>query len=554
MENPYILNSVIDPLEGLRFALSGQIVTMDDTFTVLKHGVIYIDQGRIISVQPAGTSPPAGFEHIRILETGGTIYPGLIELHNHLSYNILSLWSVPQQYTNRSQWGGTPEYRKQISGPMAVLGRTQGNVEAIVRYVECKCLLGGVTTSQGISLFSNNGIRKYYRGIVRNVEETGDLELPGAASKVSDVELRDVSKFMERLKRCSCLLLHLSEGIDQVARNHFYALRLPDSTWAITPALVGIHSAALTREDFNILGQHGASMVWSPLSNLLLYGKTADIRGATEAGVNITLGSDWSPSGSKNLLWELKVARLVSQESGHLFTNRDLLAMATRNPARALGWTRQLGSLEPDKRADLLVLSGSAGDPYDRIFTATEKSIRLVVINGIPRYGTVGLMNKLGGGTERWKVGRSPRILNLHQPTGDLIVGELSLLQAATRIADGLQHLPELAAVLEKPKPVSALESGSDLTPEWFLDLENNPLESDTGILNSRALSPEEILLDPSLNFELMAPAAPLSQILAPIALDPLTVVDDFEYLLKLERQYNLPMYIKRGLMKAYSG
>ena len=69
-----------------------------------------------------------------------------------------------------------------------------------------------------------------------------------------------------------------------------------------------IRQAALKPEDFRVLGSLGGAMVWSPLSNLLLYGATADIRAAVNAGVRIGIGSDWSPSGSKNLLGELKVA------------------------------------------------------------------------------------------------------------------------------------------------------------------------------------------------------------------------------------------------------
>ena len=42
---------------------------------------------------------------------------------------------------------------------MRVIGQTPELVPALVRYVECKCLLGGVTTSQGIQLYSNAGIR-----------------------------------------------------------------------------------------------------------------------------------------------------------------------------------------------------------------------------------------------------------------------------------------------------------------------------------------------------------------------------------------------------------
>ncbi len=64
-----------------------------------------------------------------------------------------------------------------------------------------------------------------------------------------------------------------------------------------------------------MLASRRSSIVWSPLSNLLLYGGTARVEAAKAAGVTIGLGSDWSPSGSKNLLGELKVAWLYNQQS-----------------------------------------------------------------------------------------------------------------------------------------------------------------------------------------------------------------------------------------------
>jgi hypothetical protein len=43
---------------------------------------------------------------VAVVEIRGTLFPGLIELHNHPSYNALPLWSpVPKRFTNRGQWG-----------------------------------------------------------------------------------------------------------------------------------------------------------------------------------------------------------------------------------------------------------------------------------------------------------------------------------------------------------------------------------------------------------------------------------------------------------------
>ncbi len=284
----------IDPEAGGTFALRGRVVTMDRDHTVLVDGVIYVRDGGVLAVQPATAAPPVGFPTAP-MQTGGTIFPGLIELHNHLSYNALQLWQVPKLYGDRGQWGGTPAYAQAITGPMDVIGRSPSLLPAVIRYVEAKCLVAGVTTSQGVALFSNAGARRYYRGIVRNVEQTKDPSLPAAATRIADVDAKSAIGFKAQLQRHRCCLLHLAEGIDPSAHKHFESLQLQDGSWAIAASLAGIHCAALKPKDFGVLAEFGASMVWSPFSNLLLYGKTADVRAAKSAGVSIGIGSDWAP-------------------------------------------------------------------------------------------------------------------------------------------------------------------------------------------------------------------------------------------------------------------
>lgn len=518
---------------------------MDDAFTVLEQGVVYVDDGQIVAVEPTGAPPPPGFDNAPLIRTGGTIYPGLIELHNHLSYNVLSLWNVPRQFSNREQWGRHPDYRRLISGPMGVLGRTHGYVEAIVRYVECKCLLAGVTTSQGIALYSNSGIHKYYRGIIRNVEDTGDDALPEVLTKIADVEAQAADRFLARLQNCTCLLLHLSEGVDDKARQHFQALHLEDGQWAITDALCGIHSAGLLAEDFQVMQQLGGSMVWSPFSNLLLYGATANVAAAKASGILIGLGSDWSPTGSKNLLGELKVARLVSQSLGDLFTDREIVAMATRNAAKILKWDQALGSLEAGKRADLIVVTGRQGDPYDRLLRSRESTISLVIINGIPRCGQVRFMERFGVGTETWSVGRAERVLNLEHETGDPIVGALSLADAYDHLQEGLRKLPELARDLEDPVAAFLNMGGGSDETRWFLALDHTELEGET----QRPHLPMSTTGELTGLLAEAAAAVPLSQLLEPMELDPLTVVDDSRFRAQLEEQVNLPDFVKEGLL-----
>lgn len=561
----------IDPLSGPKQALAGRVVTMDDAFTVRSNAIVYIDQGCFVTVQDRAQPAPAGFDDVKVVETGGTIFPGFIELHNHLSYNALPLWSpVPKRFQHRDQWSVHKDYRPMISGPMTVIGKYRDSsgqaalLPALVRYVECKCLLGGVTTTQGIRLSSNAGITRYYRGLIRNVEQTDDTALSEAQACIADVDARDARKFLTKLKKeDSCYLLHLSEGVtdpsrpdDSVARKHFLALEVAPGKWALNDRFSGIHAAGLLPQDFDVLKQNEASMVWSPLSNLLLYGGTARVEAARAAGVRIGLGSDWAPTGSKNLLGELKVAWLYSQHVlNGLLTARDLVAMATREAAHILKWQDALGMIAAGARADLLVIDGTTGDPYDSLIRARETDISLVMINGVARYGMPALMAPLAPDDQTVSVGGQSRKLYLKQETADPDVAVVPLHTAAKQLRDALLNIAKLAKEEEKPKPKPAaakkIALDAPARPVWSLALDE--------------IQDQGVDLRPRLPFNgprdftgakraavAAAAAPPLSTILKPIRLDPLTVADDEDFLDAIEQQPNVPAPVKSGLRALY--
>ena len=523
-------NGVIDPMSSPKYVLEGKVVTMGPQ-GVVPRGAIYIDAGEIIAVQSTRKTPPPGFEDADRIRTGDTLYPGLIELHNHLCYNAMPLWDVPKKYANNGQWKNHEDYRRLITKPSQVLGRTAGVVEALVRYVECRCLLGGVTTSQGITLSSAPGIKTYYEGIVRNVEHTNDPVLPEAGTKIANPSTGGAQKYLDRLKSQTCYLQHLSEGTNDTARGWFLRLQLESGDWAINDALCGIHSTALRAEDFRVMAGRGASMVWSPLSNYLLYGDTVDIQAARDAGILMGIGSDWAPSGSKNLLGELKVAWLASQESGGVFTAEELVAMATIDAARILKWDALLGSIEPGKRADIIAVNGQKGDDYLRMIEARETSITLVIINGVPRLGQKRLMNKFAPGTEEIRVGRSQRILNLAQETTHPLVRSLTLTEATERLRNAMQNLPVLAQDLDNAGLNGLLGGSADAsgTPwRMVMDIEEDEIDETT------------------------LAAQPLAEYVQPMEMEGITVADDSSFLRNLVAARNLPEFVKKGLPPLY--
>src|ERR1051325_11704486 len=77
-----VMAAFINPLP--KWALKGRIVTMAAKGDVVADGTIYIDNDRIAAIVPAGKPAPAGFDNVPTIDSKGTVYPGLIELHNHL--------------------------------------------------------------------------------------------------------------------------------------------------------------------------------------------------------------------------------------------------------------------------------------------------------------------------------------------------------------------------------------------------------------------------------------------------------------------------------------
>ena len=433
-----------------RYVLEGRVATMSER-GVINDGAVYIDGGTIEHVrQRTAKLPDDKYRGATRIRTGGTIFPGFIELHNHLAYNAMPLWEVPTRYTNNGQWRGTEPYTRRITKPSQVLGQSNGAAQALVRYTECRALLGGTTCSQGLTLANAGGVTKLYAGLLRNPEAPDDDRLPPAGTNIANPETGGALAYLETLAGHSCYLQHLSEGTDTTARGWFERLKIEEERWAVNDRLCAIHCTALHADDFRRLARGGATMVWSPLSNYLLYGDTADIGSAKEAELPISLGSDWAPSGSKNLLGEIKVAWLASREHGGVFEPRELVEMITTNPARALKWESLLGSIEPGKLADLVVVDGQSDDAYLSLIHARESTITLVLIGGVPRVGQSRLMGRfwdepLQGADwlDELHIGDASRRLFFEQ--ADDVLEGLQLSTALETLRGAMARLPELA-------------------------------------------------------------------------------------------------------------
>jgi 5-methylthioadenosine/S-adenosylhomocysteine deaminase len=361
---------------GEAFALRGAVITPDAAWD---DGYVVIDGDTIGDVR---RDAPAGVA--QIIDTGGVILPGLIDLHGHPEFNVFAAWEPPRRFTNRYQWRSSAIYHQLVRDPQNVL-LTKVAPHTQLRYAEIRALTSGVTAIQGAGGITRSPDTE---PLVRNV----DLWIFGQhrARAMIDLPSSTTSRDYPRLQKIlagidtgdiTAFYLHLCEGSRGDQRSASEFRRFMDFH-AATPATVVIHASALDTDQIHQLADARSRLVWSPQSNLRLYGDTTLAADALRAGMPVALGADWLPSGSTSLLAELKVARRELARQGLELTAADLVHMVTAGAAGIAGLADHLGSLKTGRPADVLVLERHHQDPYENVAQADPSWVDLVLIGG----------------------------------------------------------------------------------------------------------------------------------------------------------------------------
>ena len=399
--------TVSDPTVMGEYILTGRIVTMTSEGAFFDGGVL-IQDGKIASVW-SGNNIPTAHDGIEVINTEGSIYPGLIDLHNHMHYNHIPLWdfevhlspasrSEEGGYTNRYQWGNNWDY-----GPSITWMKT--NVQSSSRwdmsneqmkYAEVQAVAGGVTAVQGSP---SSGASSWDSILSRNVEMYNfgqDGMSTCAVCGAADDDYTGSHLISQNQSgSLNAWFVHLSEGVDAKSKNEFDALY---NKGLIMDETVVIHGTALDQSQFQKMSQVGAGLVWSPVSNLLLYGDTTDVVAADNAGVTISLAPDWGPSGSKNNLHELKVADMWNRESlDGYFSDYELVEMTTSNAAEIANWQAFVGKIDAGMYADLVVIDTFHDNPYRNLIDAIDPDVRLTIVHGKAVFGDIDIMTAMKG-------------------------------------------------------------------------------------------------------------------------------------------------------------
>ncbi len=402
------------------FLFKGTVVTPDEAW--LNGEVLTDRQSGEILCAAEDCSGHEDYAAASVFCAEGVILPGMLDPHNHSWYNTIPRWKHPGNlgcrydcdpetdadctcrrlggmYETRHDWPDDEDYQNQLKAYYN--GLKDDHECAMQKWAEARMMIHGTTGVAGACQ-----MRRCFNHMVRNLDlATSYSGLDADRMQTNIYEIRTITNDADQVGNycgrfesgdTTALLLHLAEGVvEDHNRTEFHDLSMPDDTrpnlTMLTPQLVGIHSTGGYTEELTLMACGGSKLVWSPRSNIDLYGQTTNIPTALNLGVQVSLGPDWTPSGSLSQLQEMRCASFVSETYWDgLLSSKDLVGMVTREAAASMAIEDRIGSLETGKLADLSIVAADEDGrrrPYGTILQARAWDIRLTLIGGEPVYG-----------------------------------------------------------------------------------------------------------------------------------------------------------------------
>lgn len=209
-------------------------------------------------------------------------------------------------------------------------------------------------------------------------------------------ETLQAAKVLARSKGC-LFFMHLaetkqeSEGIK--TKTGLSPVRYLQSLDILDGSSVCVHGVWLDAEDIALLAEKNTKVITCPESNMKLASGIAPVKELVETGVCVGIGTDGAASNNTlNILQEMGSCMMLQKVSGGgapFLSEKHVFEMATSKGAQVLGLEKSIGSLEPGKRADVVLVDMDQFGlmkPFDSyaslVCSASGVDVKMVIING----------------------------------------------------------------------------------------------------------------------------------------------------------------------------
>jgi len=398
----------------------GTLLSMGDSSDPVEDPLIGIKNGVIAFIEKGDRTPDGGEAGELIDASGSLILPGLINTHTHLPMVCFRgmaddlplmewlqnhIFPAEAKYVNKEMvyhssmlamaemmLSGTTTF---CDGYFFESAIARAAIEAGMRAVVCQGFIDFPTADNPDPAKNCETAERFvrqWRGVSERVTPALFCHAPYTCSPATLVGIKEIARHEEVL-----YLTHLSETITEVRDikdrygrtpvHHLHELGVLDEK------TVAVHCVWIDDEEIDVIADCGVKVSHTPESNMKLATGGAPIPALLEKGVVVGLGTDGCASNNDlDLFSEMgTAARLHKLEclDPTVMNARETLEMATMGGARVLGLEHEIGSIEPGKRADIILVDRRKPhltplyNAYSHlVYAASGSDVTTVIIDG----------------------------------------------------------------------------------------------------------------------------------------------------------------------------
>jgi 5-methylthioadenosine/S-adenosylhomocysteine deaminase len=397
----------------------GTVITMDADGRVIPAGAVAIDADRIVAVGSADEIGRKYSAALRIDVRGQLILPGLINAHTHapmVLYRGLADDLALMDWLNNYIF---PAEAKTVSPEFVRVGTRLAAVEMIQ---------SGTTTFADMYYFEDDIAQAVHESGLRAVLGQAVIRFPVADAKTPEEGLSRAEAFIRKWREDPLVtpavaphapytveaptltavrqlanrynvpvLIHLAETQEEVRTiqdaHHQSPTQYLESLGLWQGRTLAAHGVYLDPPDIATLASRGVGLAHTPASNMKLASGIAAVEKWLTAGVHSGLGTDGAASSNDlDMFAAMRLGALLHKAATgdpRVASAPQMLEMATRGGAAALGLADRIGSLEAGKQADLITLAMDGPrqtpmfDPVSHVvYVAHGDDVRTTIVAG----------------------------------------------------------------------------------------------------------------------------------------------------------------------------
>lgn len=397
----------------------GTILVMDEKNTILEDAAIAVHGDTIAAVSSISDIKSRFKGRAEINAANSIVMPGLINGHTHAAMTCFRGIADDlelMEWLNRYIF---PAEAKNLSPEFAYWGSLLGCAEMI---------RSGTTTFCDMYIFEDETAHAAKEAGMRCLAGEVLFDFPSPNFKTPEEGLDYTRKLLEKwdgdslvnivvephsLYTCSPTLwknakvladefnapyaTHLLENKNEAKelRERFGkpAMAFLEETGLLSERFTAFHCVVMNEEDMDVFASHGCRAVHTPESNMKLASGIAPVSLMRKKGIPVGLGTDGCASNNDlDMLREMdtaaKLAKVAALDPTAL-PALDVVRMATCEGARALGMEATVGTLQPGKKADIIIIG--AQKPHltpmykeysQLVYAANGADVDTVLING----------------------------------------------------------------------------------------------------------------------------------------------------------------------------